>query len=399
MAGLEDDETDPRDLLFDNPVEVGANGRPTGVEVELPADEPDRAGEPFDPDSVSIDILPVTVEELLDRLGRGALDLAPDFQRRAASMWGEVQQSRLIESMLLGIPLPPFFMAQQEGDAWSVVDGTQRLTALVRFMAPELVKAAPLALRGLDFLGQLDGKGYGELPGRLRIRLRETRIVVHLVRLGTPEAVKFNVFSRVNAAGLPLTRQEIRHAMIPGPARDFVADLAEEPAFGEATGFSVSNERMTDREMILRYLAFRLSPPEEYRQQDFDQFLNEAVHRVNGLTDEERVWEARQFREAMKCALAVFGRHAFRKSVGRRRKSPVNKALFEAVAVNLAGLEDHQRELLVTSRDTVRADLAYQLDADWNFARALSVATSDEENVRTRFRVVRQLFQGVLSGD
>ncbi|MFA3874512.1 DUF262 domain-containing protein [Streptomyces sp. MMCC 100] len=399
MAGLEDDDTDPRDLLFDNPVEIGANGRPTGVEVELPADEPDRVGEPFDPDSVSIDILPVTVEELLDRLGRGALDLAPDFQRRAASMWGEAQQSRLIESMLLGIPLPSFFMAQQENDAWSVVDGTQRLTALVRFMAPELVKAAPLALRGLDFLGQLDGKAYGELPGRLRIRLRETRLVVHLVRLGTPEAVKFNVFSRVNAAGLPLTRQEIRHAMIPGPARDFVADLAEEPAFGEATGFSVSNERMTDREMILRYLAFRLSPPDEYRQQDFDQFLNEAMHRVNDLTDEERAQEARQFREAMKCAHAVFGRHAFRKSVGRRRKSPVNKALFEAVAVNLAGLEDHQRELLVTSRDTVRADLAYQLDADWNFARALSVATSDEENVRTRFKVVRQLFQGVLSGD
>ncbi|MFD7276006.1 DUF262 domain-containing protein [Streptomyces sp. NPDC059862] len=399
MAGLEDDETDPRELLLDNPVEIGANGRPTGVEVELPADEPDRAAEPFDPDSIGIDILQVTVEELLDRLKRGALDLAPDFQRRA-SMWSEVQQSRLIESMLLGIPLPPFFMAQQENDAWSVVDGTQRLTALVRFMAPGLIEATtPLALRGLDFLEQLNSNVYGELPGRLRIRLRETRIVVHLVRLGTPEAVKFNVFSRVNAAGLPLTRQEIRHAMIPGLARDFVADLAEEQAFGEATGWSVSNERMTDREMVLRYLAFRLSPPEEYRQQDFDQFLNEAMHRVNGLTDEEREREARQFREAMKCAHAVFGRHAFRKSVGRTRKSPVNKALFEAVAVNLANLEDRQRELLVTSRDKVQADFAYQLAVDWNFARALSVATSDPENVRTRFKVVRQIFQGVLSGD
>ncbi|KOU61616.1 hypothetical protein ADK57_27265 [Streptomyces sp. MMG1533] len=398
MAELEDGENDARGSLFESPVEIGANGRPTGVELELPADEPERGSEPFDPDSVSIDILQVTVEELLDRLTRGALDLAPDFQRRA-SMWSEVQQSRLIESSLLGIPLPPFFLAQQENDDWSVVDGTQRLTALVRFMAPGLINATPLALRGLDFLEQFEGKGYQELPGRLRIRLRETRLVVHLVRLGTPEAVKFNVFSRINAAGLPLTRQEIRHAMIPGPARDFLADLTEEPAFGEATGWGVSNERMTDREMVLRYLAFRLSPPEEYRQQDFEQFLNEAMHRVNALSDEQREWEARQFREAMKCAHDVFGRHAFRKSVGRRRKSPVNKALFEAVAVNLADLEDHQRELLVTSRDKVQADLAFQLDVDWNFARALSVDTSNAENVRTRFRVVKQVVQGVLSGD
>ncbi|MFG3290149.1 DUF262 domain-containing protein [Streptomyces sp. NPDC048179] len=398
---MEQDEGEPGEqgLLFENPVEIGANGRPTGVELEIPADEPGRAAEPFDPDSVSIDILTVTVEDLLDRLARGALDLAPDFQRRASSMWGEVQQSRLIESLLLGIPLPPFFMAQQENDDWSVVDGTQRLTALVRFMAPELVDATPLALRGLDFLEQFDGKGYRELTGRLRIRLRETRIVVHLVRLGTPEAVKFNVFSRINAAGTALNAQEIRHAMIPGPARDFLADLAEEPAFGEATGWAVSNERMTDREMVLRYLAFRLSPPEEYRQNDFEQFLNDAMHRVNELSDGQRDWEARQFREAMKCAQTVFGRHAFRKSVGRTRKSPINKALFESVAVNLADLEDRQRELLVTSRDMVQGDLAYQLDVDWNFARALSVATGDAENVRTRFRVVKQIFLGVLSGD
>ncbi|WP_200305130.1 DUF262 domain-containing protein [Streptomyces adelaidensis] len=398
MTGLEDDEADPRGPLFESPVEIGANGRPTGVELEVPADEPDRISEPFDPDSVSIDILSVTVEGLLDRLASGTLDLAPDFQRRAASMWSEVQQSRLIESMLLGIPLPPFFLAQQKNDDWSVVDGTQRLTALVRFIAPGLIDAPPLALRGLDYLEQFVGVVHQELPGRLRIRLRETHVAVHLVRHSTPEAVKFNVFSRVNEGGLALTRQEIRHAMIPGPARDFLADLVEEPAFGEATGWSVSNERMTDREMVLRYLAFRLSPPEAYRQQDFEQFLNTAMHRVNELSDVQRGDEAREFREAMKCAHRIFGMHAFRKSVGRSRY-PVNKALFEAVAVNLADLDDHQRELLVASRDEVRGGLAHRLTTDWNFGRALSVATGTPENVRTRFRVVKQLFQEVLSGD
>ena len=169
--------------------------------------------------------------------------------------------------------------------------------------------------------------GHQHLPGRLRIRLRETRLAVHIVRHGTPEAVKFNVFSRISAGGPSLSRQEIRHAAIPGPARNFLADLAEDPAFGDATDWSVSNERMADREMVLRFLAFRLTPPTEYGGRDFDQFLADAMHRVNRLSDEQRGWEARQFREAMKCSRALFGAQAFRKWHGRRQpyKSPINK--------------------------------------------------------------------------
>lgn len=170
-------------------------------------------------------------------------------------------------------------MAQQEDDTWSVVDGIQRLTAIARFMALDTVGMRPLRLGGLDYLQQFHGMGHQDLPGRLRIRLRETQVDVHIVRHGTPEAVKYNVFSRVNTGGPPLSRQEIRHAMIPGPVRDFLADLAEDSTFGEATDWSVSNERMADREMVLRFLAFRLSPPAEYREQDFDQFLADAMAR------------------------------------------------------------------------------------------------------------------------
>ncbi|MFF2407044.1 DUF262 domain-containing protein [Streptomyces sp. NPDC058092] len=382
-----------------NPVEIGSDGLPTGVELEQPADEVDSHGAafPFEPESIKIETQASTVDLLLSRLREEMIDLAPDFQRRAG-IWSDVQQSRLIESLLLRIPISSFHMAQDADDNWAVVDGIQRLTSIARFMAPEAVDMEPLALRGLDYLHDFTGKRYNDLSGRLRIRLRETQLVVHIIQQGTPEDVKFNIFARINTGGMPLTRQEIRHALVKGDAREFLADLAEEAAFGEATGWSISNERMSDREMVLRYLAFRLSVPADYRQRDFDQFLVDTMHRINRMSPQQRRDEARQFREAMKCASGIFGEYAFRKWRGQARKSPINKALFETVAVNLANLADHERDALVASGDKVHARF-FDLMKDWDFDRAISIATGDPKKVQRRFEDMGKLFRGVLSGD
>ncbi|WP_405387796.1 DUF262 domain-containing protein [Streptomyces sp. NBC_01102] len=391
-------ETDPIPGVH-NPLEIGSDGLPTGIELEQPADEADsQTGVfPFEPESIKIETQASTVDLLLSRLREEMIDLAPDFQRRAG-IWSDVQQSRLIESLLLRIPISSFHMAQDEDDNWAVVDGIQRLTSIARFMAPEAVGMEPLALRGLDYLHDFSGKRYNDLSGRLRIRLRETQLVVHIIQQGTPEDVTFNIFARINTGGMPLTRQEIRHALVKGDARVFLADLAEEPAFGEATGWSISNERMSDREMVLRFLAFRLSVPADYRQRDFDQFLVDTMHRINRLSPQQRQDEARQFREAMKGATGIFGQYAFRKWRGQARKSPINKALFETVAVNLANLADHERDALVASGDKVRAGF-FDLMKDWDFDRAISIATGDPKKVQRRFEDMGKLFRGVLSSD
>jgi hypothetical protein len=385
------------------PVEVGSDGLPTGVELELLVDEESEARDPgeivapFQPENIRIETQTTTVDLLLSRLREEMIDLAPDFQRRVG-IWTDVQQSRLIESLLLRIPISSFHMAQDEEDNWAVVDGIQRLTAIARFMDPETVDMPPLRLCGLDYLRDFHGHGYQDLTGRLKIRLRETQLLVHIIQQGTPEAVKFNVFARINTGGMPLKPQEIRHALIDGPVRGYLADLAEDPAFGEATGNSVSNERMADREMVLRFLAFRLTDPAKHVQRDFDKFLIDAMHRVNRLTTGERAAVAVDFRKAMRCATYVFGEHAFRKWRGGRNKSPINKALFETVAVNLATLDDHGREALVMSRDRVLGDF-FELMKDWDFDRAISVATGDIKKVRTRFAAMEKLFRGVAYGD
>ncbi|MEU6142232.1 DUF262 domain-containing protein [Streptomyces sp. NPDC047081] len=397
MAGHED-EADPRGLLFDRPVEVGANGRPTGVELELPPDEPVGVEEFLSPADIGIETQTVRLGDLLERLDDRGLDLAPDFHRRTG-MWSDVQQSRFVESLLLGIPHPPLYVAQHADDTWSVVVGQQELTAFTRFLGMAPDGLTMLRLTGLEYLPRYEGLIATELPGRLRLRLFETQAVVHVVRHTTPDDVKFNVFCRVSASGPHLTAQEIRHAMIPSGVRELLAGLAEQPSFGEATGFSVSNERMADRELVLRYLAFRMYPPADYQGSHFEQFLTAAMSRLGALPEDEIVQMLVGFFRAMETAQALFGQQAFRRSLGHRRKLPVNKALFEAIAVNLAALDDDERARLVTSRDEVRDGLYKLLTTDFAFERALTVSPGDPAHVRMRFEVVARLFRGVLSGD
>ncbi|AQS67009.1 DUF262 domain-containing protein [Streptomyces pactum] len=393
------DEPDALGMPLGVPVEVGSDGRPTGVELELPDDEEGEDGDddssaPFQPDSIRIRTQTTTVDLLLSRLREGMIDLAPDFQRRAG-IWSDRRQSRLIESLLLRIPISNLHMAQGDADKWAVVDGVQRLTAVARFMEPGLTGLSPLTLRGLEYLWRFNGNTYQDLTGRLKIRLRETQITVHILEQGTPEAVKYNVFSRINTGGVPLKPQELRHALVPGPVRDYLADLAEHPAFGEATRWSVSNERMADREMVLRFLAFRMSSPSKHTERDFDRFLIGAMERVNELPDHRREQYAREFRAAMRCAQELFGEHAFRKWDGGERSSPViNKALFETISVTLALLDDHGRARLVASRSKV-LDRFFVLMNNWDFDRAISVGTGNPAKIRTRFQHVEPVFRGV----
>ncbi|MET3982528.1 DUF262 domain-containing protein [Streptomyces sp. PvR034] len=402
------DQPDSLFLPLGPPLEIGSDGRPTGVELELPADDQDgEHGEywdadgisaPFRPDSIRIHTETTTLDLLLSRLREGMIDLAPDFQRRSG-IWSDRAQSRLIESLLLRIPISNFHMAQGDEDKWAVVDGVQRLTAIARFMEPEVARKltglGPLALRGMDYLWQLDGNTYQDLTGRLKIRLRETQLTVHVMQQGTPEKVKYNVFSRINTGGMPLKPQELRHALVSGPVRAFLADLVEDAAFGEATRWSVSGERMADREMVLRFLAFRLTNPASHSEKDFDQFLINAMYQVNAIGEERRAQLAREFRMAMRCARDLFGEHAFRKWRGGERSSPViNKALFETISVHLALLDDHERNRLVASRAMVH-DRFFELMGDWDFDRSISVGTGDPGKVRTRFHEVARLFRGV----
>ncbi|WP_049574887.1 DUF262 domain-containing protein [Streptomyces sp. SBT349] len=375
------------------PVEVDETGHSTDVERE---DIGERIDSPFDPDLIEVQTRTPTVSLLLNRIRRGTIDLAPDFQRRAG-IWTPKAQSRLIESLLLRITLPTLYAAEGEEDTWSIVDGVQRLSTIARFVSPESIDSDPLHLTGLEYLTEFNGSTFSDLPGRLQTRIEEAELVVLLIRRGTPEEVKFNIFARINTGGRALTHQELRHALIPGPARLFLQDLALSGAFGKATLGTVSPERMSDREMCLRFAAFVLAPPSEYTSGDLDDFLRRTMHRVNDMEPEDREKLRMQFVAAMEASHAVFGDHAFRKRFRHTgRRSPVNKALFESQSVTLSRYTPIEVERLRQRRRRVEEGFL-DLMEDTDFFNAVSAGTGDVRKVRLRFGMLDDMIRGVLN--
>jgi uncharacterized protein DUF262 len=379
--------------------ELDSRGYGTGVEAETEDDlgEPD-IHDPFDPEKIDVVTKPMTVDLLLSRIRRHKIDLQPDFQRRAG-IWTMGAKSRLIESLLLRIPLPTLYAAEytdDDGDeSWAIVDGIQRLTTITEFVEAAAIGESPLRLHDLEYL-PYGGFSFDELPGRLQTRLRESELIVHVIRRGTPEPVKFNIFARINTGGLPLSAQELRHALIPGPARDLLKAWAQDPLFRTATGGSVKSDRMADREMILRFLAFSAIDPNDYGSQDFDKFLRDTMRDLNSASEHDIRELAQGFRSAMDSAARIFGPYAFRKRSLQEagRKLPLNKALFESVSVNLAALSSDRREDLVRHTHSIEKRFLELMD-DTQFMVAISQGTGDVGKVRLRFKRIRELFEMV----
>ncbi|MDE2795473.1 MAG: DUF262 domain-containing protein [Gemmatimonadota bacterium] len=363
-----------------------------GVErEELDAEDGARIAEPFDPTKIRITTRQPSVDLVIERIREDEIDLQPDFQR-AGNIWSRATKSRLIESLLLRIPLPVFYMAANADDNWQVVDGLQRLGALREFVLEK-----KLRLRGLEYLSQFETRSYDDLPRPMQRRINETQLSCHIIEPGTPPEVMYNVFKRINTEGKPLKGQEIRHALNPGPARDLLGELACSVEFLRATDRSVSPKRMADRECVLRFLAFRSLGVDSYEGK-LDDFLLRAMRALNEDESRHRVL-ADDFRRSMSMASDIFGREAFRKprrpGFGKWR-SPVNKPLFECLSVELADIGGGRSDFLLSRKDEVMSGLN-GLMGDAEFIESISVGTQTTRMVGIRFGRIRALVRGLAS--
>jgi hypothetical protein len=353
-------------------------------------DEDESIVQPFDPAEIRVETRSMSLDLLLQRIEYKELDLAPDFQRKGG-LWKTKAKSRLIESLLIRIPLPAFYMDATDDDRWSVIDGLQRLSILKSFVIDQTMK-----LEGLEFLSQLEGKTYDEIPRNFQRRILEAQVTVYLIEKGTPPEVKFNIFRRINTGGLPLTPQEIRHALYQGPATELLKELAGSQEFLDATTKSIPSDRMADREFILRFIAFRITDPEEYTSVEFDSFLAEKMKEINQMNSNEIDLLKLEFSKAMNLALELFGDNAFRKRYDEySARLPINKALFEAWSVNLSTLSEAESELL-KKREDVLNDEFIELMNYWQFANSISQGTGDPGRVKIRFKLIRLLIQYCL---
>lgn len=377
------------------------------IESEVDAEDTSGGGsdiKPWDPAKIRITTKNFSLRDVVDQIDDGDIDLAPDFQREY--VWQSRQRTRLIESILLGIPLPAFYFNQGGDGTYQVVDGVQRLSTISLFMRNQ----HSLNAADLEYLTTLNGLTYEELDAASLRRFRATQIVVHVIEPQTPDDVKFDIFNRVNTLGSPLSAQEIRHAMSKARSRLFIGALAEAPEFDKATdnqywrrvdGLWVRHSRrMTNRELALRFCAFRKSSIEDYRMySSLDAFLIDFTKRIDDmstlprLTERDLIELTADFKRGMTNAHQILGGAAFRRwPPSQQRRGPINRAVFEAQANALA---DYQLSDLLPRKDRI-TELFREAFDDPDYLRAVTVGTGDIAKVALRFEATRQLVELAL---
>jgi hypothetical protein len=365
--------TEEEELLPDEPVQ--------------PLTPPDAITEPFNPSAIKVDQKLMTVFQVMRKIQLDEIDLRPDFQRNF--VWNHTRQSRLIESILLRIPLPAFYLDATRDGRWLVVDGLQRLTTIFNFYTNHL------RLANLEYLHDLNNVTFGELPRRLqRLIEDETELNLYLIQPETPPNVKFTIFSRVNTGGLVLTQQEMRHALFQGRATGYLRELAGLPEFLSATQNSISPLRMDDRECVLRFLAFRTSSYENYRYASLDWFLSDMMARLNRSVEAELAQWKEDFRAAMLRSEAVFERYAFRKMYRLEgRRTQISKPLFETWSVLLL---DYELAQLTERRTAIVERFIEVMNTNVEFNKSISYGTGSPTAIVRRFETISTLLQEVM---
>ncbi len=347
---------------------------------------------PFNPNDIDVDISVGYLGYMIDRLENGEIELQPDFQR-AADIWDNVQKSRLIESILLGLPLPAFYFSEDpKTHNLSIIDGLQRICAIKDFV---LDKEKPLKLVGLQFLTKFEGKTYDELERPEIRRIQSLKITMNTLRGTTPINVKYVIFQRVNTAGVPLTPQEMRHALNQGQATKFIKELAELESFKKATCYSVKTKRMQDRDFANRFVAFYIGY-KDYTG-ELDVFMNDKMGELNKMTPERLNNIRSAFDKSMKTCYDIFGNDAFRKRYNMEdQRKPISKAVFDTMSVNIAWLNDEDREKLVHCKNEFKEQF-HTLFNDKAFNEAVSVATAQKNKVTKRFTMLREVVNKTIN--
>jgi hypothetical protein len=354
---------------------------------------------PFDPNLIRIRRDPFTLGQVIDKIEHDEINFFTLFQRRD-NLWDSIKQSRLIESVLLKLPLPAFYFDElvQENEKtkekiylWQVIDGLQRCSVLRNFVVDK-----NMSLDRLEFLNQFNNYKYDQLPRELQRRIIQTPITVYVVEKGTPEEVKFNIFKRINTGGLILTPQEIRHALNQGIPAIFIAELAESKSFKKATSNIIKSNRMEDRDFVTRFVSFYLKPYTEY-EPDLDSFMTKGMGSLKNLTQNKLNQIKEDFDKAMKLSISIFGNDAFRKRLNKDdTRRPLNKALFESISVAFSKLTESEAQILIKRKDEFKMHYIL-LNHDTKFYQSLASGTGQKDNVIKRFSEIEQLVKETIS--
>ncbi|RRJ24594.1 DUF262 domain-containing protein [Lachnoanaerobaculum gingivalis] len=272
-----------------------------------------------------------SIYELFRKYQKGQLTLEVDFQRK--SVWDNKQKCELIESILMGLPLPIFYLKQKNNSTYVVVDGKQRLSTLFDFLQNKF------QLKLLKILTFLNGKKFMNLEeeyGIYQAQLEDYQVYSHVILPPTPDKVLFDIFDRVNRGGTKLNKQEIRNALYHGKGLNMIAEISKTKIFEEATGIeNRKDSRMKGSYLLTRFLAFYLlfngmlfknNKTYEYTS-DLDDLIELTLTQLN-IESSEKLSELKQITlRCLEMSKDILGRGAFRREM--KISNPINMNIFE----------------------------------------------------------------------
>lgn len=343
---------------------------------------------------IKIDKDQYSIYEMKRKYDRGKICMDPSFQRNF--VWKNKQMSELIESVIIGIPLPLIYLAESQKGDLVVVDGRQRLTTFVKFLNNEF------RLNGLRILKEINGYGFSDLEkdkrySKYATNIEDFQLVVQVIKYPTPDKVRFDIFDRVNRGGTPLNKQEMRNALYQGQSTQMLQELSEGEAFLAATGRSISPKHMKDRYIILRALCFdlyqkkKLTDAEgknvEYRS-DIEDFLGTGMEFLNRMPPTELCELKEEFERTMWHIYHIIGDNAFRIPTEYERRRPISMTLFEALYYLF------QQFVKVDNEDIRKLqDIVKELLEDQEFLKSLQFSVDSKNHVDIRFHKVMEKYQ------
>lgn len=396
--------------------ELGESGNESGIESD--SNEEDIFTTPFNPDDISIQTKPVILEGLLRRIRKHEINLNPAFQRK--SVWDIERKSKLIESMMLNIPLPMFYVSSDKDNNWTVVDGLQRLSTIKEFILgnynedKDEYDEKGFKLKKLEFWTGLEGFNIHDkdFPGKPYNNIMETELSFTIINPDTPEEVKRNIFKRINTGGMPLTPQEIRHALYQGRSTILLEELVENKDFLTAVD-KVDDTRMAGRELILRFLSFYIRNFENYTKDSSmdnhlsitmriinilnnitletvkDTFKNEKNIDINELYMSIKKVDLEKTKQDFELTMIrnkkIFGEHTFRKSFPGKRKTAINKTLFEVFSNLFLALDEDKFNQLLNNKDKFLEDYRENYLLSTNFSNMIGRDSHKVSSVKERY--------------
>lgn len=341
------------------------------------------------------------VSSLYSDSQRGRLLIQPDFQRHY--VWDRQKATSLIESALLGIPLPVVYLAEEEKGKKSVIDGQQRLTSFFAFIAGSFPNGKEFKLGEMQVFHELKGKAFAELDDEYQARIENCPVrTITFLKSSDPE-LKFNVFERLNTGAVALNDQELRNCIYRGKYNALLKEFAADPDFKSILGIEGQERRMLDVELVLRFAAFRNMTYLHYKS-PIKSFLNEEMRERQNLSDDK----AEEIKDAFKNSVSLFksllGDKAFRRYLpgtsantrGEWEPKRFNASLFDVL---MFGFADKDKNLVMRNLDVIRKAYIDLMTSDKEFIDVIVRSTSSLQAVKKRFDKWRLRLDAILDAD